>query len=209
MYSTKVVTILDHADRGRTQARWFAIKIHFPQPRSNPRVRSNAYPNNLISWSNPIPHSSPICPGSIDRCVIIPSPSSTIDNHFYYGVRIVTGSEVGSGTPDSDVYFSLVGSKACTGRLPIVSGWFSSAVNAQCYDDMLVESNLDLGEVLIVTIGNPANWMISQGSAWYVEFVDVCDRQTKQSTEFPCYHWINDGDDISFTAKTGKCCYVL
>ena len=119
-------------------------------------------------------------------------------------MRIVTGSELGSGTPDSDVYFMLVGSKACTGRLPIISGWLSSAVKTQFYDDLLVESNLDLGEVLVVIIGNPANWLISTGSAWYVEFVDVSDQQTKQTVEFPCYHWINDGDDISFSAKTGE-----
>ena len=38
---------------GRSQARWFTIKILFPQSRSNPHVRSNAYHNNVISLSNP------------------------------------------------------------------------------------------------------------------------------------------------------------
>ena len=40
-----------HADRVRSQARWFTIKILFPRSRSNPRVRSNAY--RVISLSNP------------------------------------------------------------------------------------------------------------------------------------------------------------
>ncbi|KAL5471056.1 hypothetical protein EMCRGX_G029132 [Ephydatia muelleri] len=122
--------------------------------------------------------------------------------HFYYGVRIVTGSEKFAGTPDTDIYVSLVGSKACTGKMKIVSGWFSTGISAQYYDDLLVESSADLGEVLVVIIGNPANWVVSAGSAWFVDFVDVHDLQRKTKQEFPCYHWIEDGDEISFTEKT-------
>ncbi|KAL5491869.1 hypothetical protein EMCRGX_G017234 [Ephydatia muelleri] len=123
-------------------------------------------------------------------------------DHFYYGVRIVTGAEAFSGTPDSDIYVSLVGSKGCTGKLLIVQGWFSSAVSTQSYDDLVVESDKDLGELLVVILGNPQNWMLSAGSAWFVDFVECIDLQTKRKQEFPCYHWINDGDAISFTSKT-------
>lgn len=119
-------------------------------------------------------------------------------------MRIVTGSEKFAGTPDSDIYVSLIGSRASTGRLDIVQRWFSSGISAQYYNDLVVESDKDLGEVLVVILGNPANWVISAGSAWFVEFVDIIDLQLNQKQEFPCYHWINDGDEISFTSKTSK-----
>ena len=66
---------------------------------------------------------------------------------------------------------------------------------------------MDLGEVLVVILGNHKNWLFSAGSAWFVDFVVVIDKQTKSEAEFPCYHWINDGDYISFTSKTGK--YII
>ena len=119
-------------------------------------------------------------------------------------MRIVTGSGIGAGTPDTDVYVTLVGSKACTGKIALVSGWFSPSLACKCYVDLLIETNKDLGEVLVVILGNPKNWLFSAGAAWYVDFVDVIDQQTKQTVEFPCYHWINDGDSIGFTSKTGK-----
>lgn len=124
--------------------------------------------------------------------------------HFYYGVRIVTGSETFSGTPDSDIYMSLIGSKASTGKLNIVQGYFSSAVATQSYDDLVVECDKDLGELLVVVLGNPQNWMISAGSAWYVDFVECMDLKNKQKQVFPCYHWINDGDSLTITSKTSK-----
>ncbi|KAL5491871.1 hypothetical protein EMCRGX_G017237 [Ephydatia muelleri] len=55
----------------------------------------------------------------------------------------------------------------CTGKLLIVQGWFSSAVSTQSYDDLVVESDKDLGELLVVILGNPQNWMLSAGSACF------------------------------------------
>lgn len=133
--------------------------------------------------------------------LVVDSPKCS---HFYYGVRIVTGSEKFAGTPDTDIYVSLVGSKACTGKMKIVTGWFSTGISAQYYDDLVVESSTDLGDILVVIIGNPANWMITAGSAWFVDFVDVHDLQRNIKKEFPCYHWIEDGDEITFTEETTK-----
>ena len=126
------------------------------------------------------------------------------DDHFYYGVRIVTGSEMFAGTPDKDIYLSLTGSKFRTKKLMIVQGWFSMGISSHYYDDLVVESNNDLGDMLVVNLGNMKNWAFSTGSAWFVDFVDVHDLQTKEKKVFPCYHWVEDGDDISFTAETSK-----
>ena len=63
----------------------------------------------------------------------------------------------------------------------------------------------DLGEVSVVSLGNPMNWLFSAGSDWFVDYVDIIDLQSKRTVQFPCYHWIADGDAISFTSKTSKC----
>ena len=150
-----------------------------------------------------------MCTLVINSYIICPTHSllthDSVGTHFYYGVRIVNGSEKLSGTPDTDIYLMLVGSKATTGRVSIVQGYLTaSGTSTQSYDDLVVETNKDLGEVLVVTLGNPRNWLISAGSSWFVDFVDVFNLQTKHKQEFPCYHWIDDGDEISFTSKTCK-----
>ena len=136
-------------------------------------------------------------------------------------MRIVTGSEPGAGTLEDDVYITLVGSKASGTKIPIVDNKVfrvPGAIYTNCYDDLLIESGADLGELLVVIIGNPKNAVFTlnpfkaasnvvsavAGSAWFVSFVDIIDFQTKQTVEFPCYHWINDGEDVSFTATTSK-----
>ena len=108
------------------------------------------------------------------------------------------------------MYATLVGSKASTGKIPLAK-WFSAKIATKSYLDLVIEVNTDLGEVLVVILGNPKNWLFSAGSAWFVDFVVVIDQQTKREAEFPCYHWINDGDYISFTSKTGKyiCIIIL
>ena len=59
---TKVVTSfeLQNTPIGGGHKLFNTIKIHFPRSRSNPRVRSNAHHNNLISRSSPrlIPYMS-------------------------------------------------------------------------------------------------------------------------------------------------------
>lgn len=135
-------------------------------------------------------------------------------------MRIVTGSEIGAGTLQDDVYITLVGSKASCARIPIVDNklFKISGAYTNCYDDLMIESGLDLGELLVVIIGNPKdtftlnpfkamNNMVSAitGSAWFVSFVDIINFQTKLTLEFPCYHWINDGEEVSFTTGTSKC----
>ena len=103
------------------------------------------------------------------------------------------------------MYVKLVGSKACTGNLNIISGFFSSPIATRSYVDLLVQCKSDLGDVLVVSLGSPKHWLFSAGSEWFVDFVDVIDEQSKTTVQFPCYHWIADGDAITFTSKTSKC----
>ena len=72
-------------------------------------------------------------------------------------MRIVTGSEIGAGTLAVDVYITLVGAKASCSRIPIVDSKLFKipTTYTNCYDDLMIESGLDLGELLVVIIGNP------------------------------------------------------
>lgn len=130
------------------------------------------------------------------------TPNTHKRAHFYYGIRIVAGSERVSVPHKKDIYVALVGNKACTGKLKIAHKWFGSiGTSLQYYDDVMVESNKPLGEVLVVNLGT---FKRRKFAALLVNYVEVYDIQTKIRKEFPCYCRIQDGDDVSFGAKTGK-----
>ena len=103
------------------------------------------------------------------------------------------------------MYVTLIGSKACTGKINILSGFLSSPIAKRSYVDLLIKCKRDLGEVLVVVLGNPKNWLLPTGSDWFVDYVNIVDHQSITTVQFPCYHWISDGDAISFTSKTSKC----
>ena len=124
----------------------------------------------------------------------------------YYGVRIVTGQLAGAGTADTGVFVNLIGSKGQSGKIYLMN-WLTAltgAVKRCTYDDLMVESDGDLGDILVVVLGNDKSWISLIGAPWYVDFVTVCNIQTHSQQEFPCYHWIGDGSSISFTASTSK-----
>ena len=125
---------------------------------------------------------------------------------YYYGVRVVTGQQDGSGTTDTGVFVNLIGSKGQSGKIYLMN-WLtalSGTAKTRTYDDLLVESDGDLGDILVVVLGNDKNWIAVLGAPWFVDFVYVHDFQSKSHQEFPCYHWIGDGSCVTFTAKTGR-----
>ena len=78
------------------------------------------------------------------------------------------------------------------------------------YDDLVIECSGDLGQIEVVELGNDKGlWSTGSnllGAAWYVDFVVVHNFQQKgqQGQEYPCYHWIGDGDYVTCTANTSK-----
>ena len=126
-------------------------------------------------------------------------------NKNYYGVRIVTGYQVGAGTKDTGIYITLIGSKASSGKVKIISCLkaFEGTFSRRTYDDLVVECDGDLGEILVVVVGNDAMWACL-GTPWFVDFVTVHNFQSKQNDEFPCYYWIGSHECVSFTAHTSK-----
>ena len=122
---------------------------------------------------------------------------------FYYGVNILTGSQPGAGTTDVGVYFSLTGSKRSSGRVSFKFP-FDAVANVSSNDYMIVETDEDLGGVLVVELGNYKNILPFGADLWYVEKTGVFLFEDEKSFEFPCYHWIGDDDFVTTTAQTSK-----
>ena len=121
-------------------------------------------------------------------------------------MRIVTGSQEGAGTKDPDVYITLAGDEASTGKVPL-SGWLKALkgrFDRRTFDDLIIECDGDLGEVLVVTLGNEGEWLEELGAPWYVDFVTVHNFQSTLNEEFPVYYWIGDRDYVTCTAHTSE-----
>ena len=126
---------------------------------------------------------------------------------YNYGVSVVTGEQNGAGTSDTGVFVQLIGSKGHSGKvylqglLDVLSG---ESIEKGTSENLVIESSGDLGKVLVVILGNDESFLAPLGAPWFVNEVQVHNFQTKVHQVFPCYHWIGDGDSVSFTANTSK-----
>ena len=121
-------------------------------------------------------------------------------------MRIVTGSQESAGTSNPHAYITLTGNKASSGkvdissRLKVLKGTF----DRRTFDDLIVESDTDLGVILVVGVGTEKDWLAILGAPWYVEFVVVHNFDSSLNEEFPVYHWIGDKDYVTVTAHTSE-----
>ena len=117
----------------------------------------------------------------------------------------MNGEMAGAGTTGADVFVTLVGSKASTGKVSIYSYLFSSlsgVVSGTC-DDLIIETKGPLGDVQVVLLGiDGGDWALD--NTWFVNYTLVKDMTTKVETHFPCYLWIGKNKVVSTTSKTGK-----
>ena len=127
---------------------------------------------------------------------------------YYYGASIKTGNQEGAGTPDTGAYIILIGSKGRSGKinlqslLTILQG---RSLDKGTYYNVVVASNGDLGEVLVVILGIEEEKLSNAlADPWYVNDINIYNYQNRQEEVFPCYHWLNNGDSVSFTAHTSK-----
>ena len=123
-------------------------------------------------------------------------------------MSIVTGDQKGAGTPHTGAYITLVGSKGHSGEINLQN--FLSMLIEQSLDkgmcsNFVIESSGDLGEVLVVILGIEKRKLSNTlADPWYVDDVGVYNYQSKRQEVFPCYHWLNNGDSVSFTAHSSK-----
>ena len=109
------------------------------------------------------------------------------------------------------MYTILVGNQGATPKIYLLDylSVFSSIEGGTC-DDLLVESDANLGDVQVVILGNEENWFLPTNDYWYVNYTTIYHYNggsVKQDVKFPCYHWIGDNEAISTTSATGKDSY--
>jgi hypothetical protein len=128
---------------------------------------------------------------------------------YCYGASIKTGNQEGAGTPDTGAYIILIGSKGHSDKInlqSLLTILFGRSLDKGTYRNVVIESSGDLGEVLVVILGIEEDKLINNSLAdpWYINDVNIYNYQNGQEEVFPCYHWLNSGDSVSFTAHTSK-----
>lgn len=126
---------------------------------------------------------------------------------YYYGVSIMNGKQLGAGTNDPEVCICLIGSNGHSDKIYLQSLLSMRALTGQTlhrgtWDNLIIESSGDLGEIQVVILGiNKVDFL---SASWYVNEVGIYNFQSKNQEAFPCYFWIGNGESVSFTSKTSK-----
>ena len=126
-------------------------------------------------------------------------------SNVYYGVRIVNGDMPAAGTTGADVFITLVGSEATTGKVSIYSylRHLFGGIMSGTAEDLVIETEKSLGDIQVVILGiDGGNWALD--STWFVKYTVVKDLGTGVAALFPCYQWIGKNQVISTTSKTSK-----
>ena len=137
---------------------------------------------------------------------------------FYYGLRIVTGSQTGAAADTRSVVLGLTGTEGTTGEitvdakdgslLTLFKRWcmyyFPNHFKKSAYDDLVIECDDDLGEIQVVQAGlHYSSTLLTPD--WYIDFFTVCNYQSSVKKNYPCYHWIGKKvKDVTATSATGK-----
>lgn len=121
---------------------------------------------------------------------------------------MLTGKVTEGEIDEPDIFLSLTGSKNSTGHVSITSMLSIVEVFKRDRvihsDYMVVECDEDLGEILVVEVGNKKNWFSFNAAPWYVNTVTTHNFQSGENTLFPCYYWIGDGDSVTLTAHASE-----
>ena len=137
-----------------------------------------------------------------------------VEGKFYYGVRIVTGSQQASSATARNVFFTVTGTNAQSERMSL--GLFQrlaerDAFQEDTHDDMIIETDQHLGDVKVVGVGleyDPITSTVSNllNCHWYVAFISIIDFQNERSqNHFPCYHWIGyTNKEVTAVSDVGK-----
>ena len=116
----------------------------------------------------------------------------------------MNGKQLGAGTSSPEAFISLIGRSGHSGKL-YLQGFLSllsgNTIHQDTWDNVIIESNGDLGEILVVILGIDESIV---DDPWYVNEVGVYNFQSSKHDAFSCYHWIGNGDSISITAQTSK-----
>ena len=108
---------------------------------------------------------------------------------FYYGLRIVTGSQPGAAASTRTVVLGLSGTEGTTGEITVDAkdGWIlftHTYFKKSTYDDLVIECDDNLGEIQVVqaglryssTIMNP-DWYIDFFTGYRVQLPKLCNKE--------------------------------
>ena len=121
----------------------------------------------------------------------------------YYGVRIVTGHQDEAST-STKIYLELIGEKGRSGKIGV--GNFIKFIKSSVatFDDYLIQCHGNLGEIHLVTIGIDDVRIVGNHASWYVDFTYVINMNTECEQNFPCYHWLGNGDHFTNSSFAGE-----
>ena len=137
-----------------------------------------------------------------------------VEEKFYYGVRIVTGSQQACSATARDVFFAVTGTKSQSDRISL--GVLQRLCSSGCFkkdthDDMIIETDEHLGDIQVVGVGLHYDIIANVEAKlldchWYVDYISIIDFQNNESeTQFPCYHWLGyNNKEVTATSKVGK-----
>ena len=135
------------------------------------------------------------------------------EDKFYYGVRIVTGSQQACSAKAQNVFFTVAGTKSQSNRISL--GFIQrlaerDSFQEDTHDDMIIETRQHLGDVQVVGVGLEYDWIAKVTSSllnchWYVNYINIIDFQNNKSeVQFPCYHWIGyNNKEVTAVSKVG------
>ena len=136
-----------------------------------------------------------------------------IEGKYYYGVRIVTGSQKACSATARDVFFSMSGANSQSDKMSLGLLQRLHAFNSfheSTHDDMIIETDQHLGDIQVVGVGLDYDLITKVEDAildchWYVDYISVIDFQSKESEiQFPCYHWLGyNNKEVTATSKVG------
>ena len=161
-------------------------------------------PEFTIQPNNPKRNSTPFT-----LIILILTSFYYTGNKFYYGVRIVTGDQADADPESFNIILSLTGDKGMSGEIPVstTSGFifFKRHFKRSTYDDIIIESDGDLGDIQVVGAGLRYFSLFNILTPdWYVDYVTVKDYQKTVMTNFPFYHWIGKSvKQVTATSATG------
>lgn len=123
------------------------------------------------------------------------------DKGYNYGIRVVSGKMIESGTSFTAPYVVLVGNKAATEKIYLTK--LGTDIEAGTYLDLLIETTASLGNIQVVVVGIE----VGLPNPWFIQYTGVynlCDDDIEEN-RFPCYHWIKADTSVTTTSKTGMC----
>ena len=119
-------------------------------------------------------------------------------DRYYYGIRIVTGSQARAGTDfNANISVTLIGDKARSDGDKLLAWWELRISNQQC-NDLILEGSQSVGQVQVVKLENKARGR----HGWFVDFMEVHDFASAEKKVFACYHWIGAEDSVSCSSST-------